>query len=107
LSSLRISYTSGGERHPLYPDFLFVRSTSTSLVVDLIDPHRPDLEDAPAKAVGLAEYADRYWHRFGRIELIIVVNDEIRRLDLTDDQNRDKVKMVQTNAHLRQLFEQA
>ena len=41
------------------------------------------VEDAPAKAVGLAEYADRHWHRFGQIELIIVVNDEIRRLDLT------------------------
>lgn len=105
--SLCIPYTLGGVRRPLYPDFVFVRSTPGGLVADLLDPHRIDLEDAPAKAAGLAEYADKHWPEFDRIELIVVEGDEVRRLDLTDEQTRNRVKSVQTHAHLRQLYESA
>lgn len=105
--SLCIPYTLAGERRPLYPDFLFVRFEGGRLIADLLDPHRIDLEDAPSKAAGLAEYADKHCYEFGRVELIIVEGDEIRRLDLTDEQTRNRVKAVQTHAHLRQLFESA
>jgi type III restriction enzyme len=71
----------------------------------LLDPHSIRLEDAPAKAAGLALYADKHWLAFGRIELIIVEGELIKRLDLTKQRIRDKVKAVQTHEHLRQLFE--
>jgi type III restriction enzyme len=71
----------------------------------LLDPHLLSLEDAPAKAAGLAEYADKHWLEFGRIELIIVEGDEIKRLDLTDGPTRNRVRGVQTHEHLRQLYE--
>ncbi len=103
--SLCVPYRLGGVRRPLYPDFLFVRSTPNGLEVDLLDPHLLSLEDAPAKAVGLAEYADKHHLDFGRIELIIVEGDEVKRLDLTDEQIRNKVKDVQTHGHLRQLYQ--
>lgn len=103
--SLCVPYTLGGEQRPLYPDFLFVRSDSGELTVDLLDPHRMDLEDAPAKAAGLARYADKHGHEFGRIELIIVEGDEIKKLDLTDELVRDKVRGVNDHTHLRQLYE--
>jgi type III restriction enzyme len=105
--SFCIPYLSGGECHPLYPDFLFVRKTPGGLVADLLDPHAIDLADAPAKAAGLAQYAAKHAHAFGRIELIIVDGDEIRRLDLTDEQVRDRVKAVSSHDHLRQLFQSA
>ena len=105
--SLCVPYTLGGRQRPLYPDFLFVRSESGELVVDLLDPHRMDLEDAPAKAAGLARYADKHCHEFGRIELIIVDGDEVKRLDLTDELVRDRVRGVNDHTHLRQLYESA
>lgn len=105
--SLCIPYLLGGQHRPLYPDFLFIRSEPDGLVVDMLDPHRLDLEDAPAKAAGLGRYADKHWHEFGRIELIIVDGNEIKRLDLTDEPTRNKVKEVNDHAYLRQLYEAA
>lgn len=102
--SLCVPYDLGGEHQPLYPDFLVVRQTPAGLVVDLLDPHSIDLADAPAKAAGLARYAAKHAHEFGRIELIIVDGDDIRRLDLTDEATREKVRGVVTHEHLRQLF---
>jgi type III restriction enzyme len=102
--SLRVPYRLGGDWRSLYPDFLVVRSTSNGLVVDLLDPHSLRLEDAPAKAAGFAQYADKHWPEFGRIHLIIVEGEEIRRLDLTDEQTRLRVRAVTTHDHLRQLF---
>ena len=93
-----------GSAASLYPDFLVVRSTPNGLEVGLLDPHLPSLEGAPAKAAGLAGYADEHWPAYGRIELIIVEGDEVKRLDLTDEQTRNKVKGVQTHAHLRRLY---
>jgi type III restriction enzyme len=104
--SLRVPYRFRGEWCALYPDFLFVRSEQESLVVDILDPHAISLEDAPAKAVGLAEYAAKHGHQFGRIELIIIADDKMKRLDLTQERVRDKVKEVTTHNHLRLLFDQ-
>lgn len=102
--SLCVPYLRDGEWQPLYPDFLVVRETPSGLVADLLDPHAISLADAPAKAAGLALYAAKHAHEFGRIELIIVDGDQLRRLDLTDQRVRDQVKAVSTHAHLRQLF---
>lgn len=103
--SLCVPYRLGGVQRPFYPDFLVVRSTPQGLEVDLLDPHLVSLEDAPAKAAGLAEYADKHHPEFGRIELIIVEGDEVRRLDMTNEQTRNRVRGVQTHEHLRQLYE--
>lgn len=103
--SLCIPYELDGEWRALYPDFLILRKLSNRLVVDLLDPHAIDLGDAPAKASGLARYAAKHAHEFGRIQLIIVVRDEIKRLDLTDETVRNRVKGVQTRVHLKQLFD--
>lgn len=104
--SLRIPYTFRGESRPLHPDFLIVRAEGDHMVIDLLDPHDVSLEDAPAKAAGLAHYAAKHAQQFGRIELIIVEGDKAKRLDLTDEQIRNKVKEVSTNEHLRLLFDQ-
>lgn len=103
--SFCVPYKNGGNWHSLYPDFLIVRSTLAGLVVDLLDPHDISREDAPAKAVGLAEYASKHWHNFGRIEIIIVDGNQIKRLDLTNEAIRNRVKTATTHQHLRQLFE--
>ncbi len=63
-------------------------------VVDIVDPHTTSLSDAWPKAIGLAEYADKHEHDYGRIELVIVDNGELRRLDLTDSDTLSKVSSV-------------
>ena len=105
--SLVIPYQHNGEWKPLYPDFLVVRKAGKNLVVDLLDPHALHLEDAPAKAAGLAQFAAKHGHEFGRIELIIVEGDRIKRLDLQDEEVRDRVKAVQDHSHLKHLYETA
>ncbi len=102
--SFCVPYDLGGEDRALYPDFLVVRSVNGHLVVDILDPHSIELADAPAKAAGLARYAAQHWPRFGRIELIIVDGDNTRRLDLTDETIRDKVKGVTSHGELQRLF---
>jgi type III restriction enzyme len=105
--SLTVPYLQSGGWKPLYPDFLIVRREGKDLVVDLLDPHALHLEDAPAKAAGLAAFAAKHGHDFGRIELIIVDGDKMKRLDLADEAVREKVKEVSTHEHLRQLYDLA
>lgn len=104
--ALTVPYTISGEDRPLYPDFILFRSVEGKVVVDILDPHGAHLPDAPAKAVGLARFADKHWDSFGRIELIIYdkLEGELKRLDLIDEQTRVKVKSVSTREHLLSLF---
>jgi hypothetical protein len=96
-----------GKPAAFYPDFIFCRKgKGDKWVCDILDPHLIDLADAPAKAVGLAKFAAKHSDAFGRIELIIVDGDDICRIDLTDEQRRDKVLAVKTREHLAHLFEE-
>ncbi len=103
--SLCVPYEIAGETKALYPDFLVIRREGGELKIDLLDPHAVSLEDAPAKAVGLAKYASQHGHAFGRVQLIIVDGDRIKRLNLKDEITRNRVKAVITSAHLRHLFD--
>jgi len=102
--SLCVPYKDGGEWKPLYPDFLIVRRAGKDLVIDIVDPHALDLGDAPAKAAGLAEFAARHGHEFGRILLVIYEGAKMLTLDLADEAVRDRVKGAQTAIHLKQLY---
>ena len=105
--SFTVPYEMDGLHHPLYPDFLLVRSTDNGLIVDVLDPHAPNLEDAPFKAVGLAQFARDHGQSFGRIELITLENDEVRRLDLQDEAIRKRVLKVRNSSHLKDLYNDA
>lgn len=104
--SFCVSYLHGGEHRPLYPDLIIFRNVNGRVVVDVLDPHNSGLPDAVDKAVGLAMYAQKHGDRFGRIELIVVGRSgEIKRLDLNRESVRNKVKTVESVAHLEALFE--
>lgn len=101
--------TSAGDPAPMYPDFLFFRKQDDKVVVDLIDPHGVHLEDAPAKARGLARYAKKHGHLFARVEMVIYDRQNRRRqtLNLKSVAVRDHVLTVQTHQHLHSLFDLA
>jgi hypothetical protein len=94
-----------GEGRSTYPDFLFVRKEAGGLVVDIIEPHTISLADAPAKAAGLAKFAALHFDAFGRIELILIDGKAQKRLDLTDEKTRNRVRGVTLPHELKQLFE--
>ncbi len=104
--SLTIPCQVGGAYRAFYPDFLAIRLVRGEVVVDILDPHHTGLADATAKAVGLAQYAAKNAHKFGRIELMIIVGDKTKRLDLKDEVIRDKVKMITTKEQLEKLYEE-
>lgn len=105
--AITIPYEVSGKPAPFYPDFVFLTKRDGEWVADLLDPHHIDLADAPAKAVGLAKYAAKHYAAFNRIELIVVRGDnDIRRIDLTDEAKRDKVLAVKTKEYLAHLFEE-
>jgi type III restriction enzyme len=102
--SLLVPYEFRGNLQPLFPDFLFVRRTNNGVVVDLLDPHNPGLDDAPAKAKGLVAYTQRHGHLFGRVELIAVFDGVIRRLDLKDEGVRARINRAETTDALTLVF---
>ncbi len=103
--SITIPYEdSAGRIRGFYPDFLIIRSGEDGLVVDMIEPHQTDLADAPAKARALAKYAEKHSNRFDRIEFVTVKDGKIRRLDMTEEAIREKVKSATTKEHLEQVF---
>jgi type III restriction enzyme len=104
--SLTIPYKKSGTIRPQYPDLIVFRRDGDNVIVDLLDPHNPSLSDWWQKAVGLADYAAKHGQDFGRIELIYIETEDIRRLDLTDETTRNKVRAVTSNDHLQQLFSQ-
>jgi len=105
--SLCFSYRQGERWVPVYPDFVIVRKTPGGLIADIVDPHLLMDPHAPARAAGLAKFAADHSDKFGRIELVVVDGDVIRRLDLIDPVLRSRVAHVSTHAHLQDLFNQS
>ncbi len=110
--ALRIPYRIDGIFKPAYPDFIIIREdpiNKEEIIVDLLEPHHPELRDNLAKAKGFAEYA-RQNPGVGRIELIRKMKDisgkpRLKRLNLSLSSVRDKISQVQSNEELTKLFE--
>jgi type III restriction enzyme len=62
------------------------------------------MADAPYKAKGLAQYAAKHAHKFGRIDLIVVEGGRVKSLNLCDETTREKVLAITTTEQLTQLF---
>lgn len=102
--ALSFPYSQGGKTRAGYPDFIIVGGTPQEPVFDLLEPHRG--EDSVAKVKGLAEFADRHGTAFGRIELIRVDGNDIKRLNLNDHRTREAVFPIQSHDELIRLLDQ-
>ena len=103
--SLAIPYQrTPGRYKPFYPDFLFFRQEDERIVIDIIDPHGSHLDDAVTKAKGLALYAEKHGHRFGRIEILDWIDGRPRRLNLKDHRIRDQINAVTNSDGLVSLY---
>ncbi|MBT8420543.1 MAG: DEAD/DEAH box helicase family protein [Gammaproteobacteria bacterium] len=108
--SLEIPYRDGGEVKPLFPDFVVARKDAKGFLFDILEPHDPALKDNAAKAVGLAEFAEKHGYLFQRIQLIRKVRgagggERYRRLDVGNAAVRREVLAVESNHQLDRIFE--
>lgn len=95
-----------------YPDFLIIRNVKgIGYVIDILEPHRPDLTDNLSKAKALADYAQKQPSApIGRLQLIREGKDNItgkkrmKRLDLMRSAVRTRVMQIQTTQELDNLF---
>ena len=103
--ALRIPWTSReGGRKPVYPDFITFRRVGDQIVVGVLDPHNPDLEDSWRKAIGMAEYVQEHHLLLECFDLIVVDGERVIHLDLTDAQTRTRVLGITDNDQLQALF---
>ena len=108
--SLCIPYRSAGKILPMYPDLLIVEKDSEDYSYSILEPHDPSRTDNVAKAVGLAEFADKHQFTYNRIQLIRKKmgadrKEHFYRLDMAKVQVRNKVKAITDNAALDALFD--
>ena len=104
--SFCIPYEKAGSVTPMFPDFLIIRKNGDDLITDILEPHDSTRTDNVGKVVGLAKFAEKHGDQFGRIQLIRIENNKhIKRLDVNDPAIQRKVKAVNSNEHLDQLFE--
>lgn len=102
--SLNIPYHFGGEWKGFYPDFLILRKTKTSPIIDILEPHDMTRTDALPKAQALATYAERHGNHFGRILLIKFAAEHREEIDLNDKKSRDRIMTATSPEALEKIF---
>jgi type III restriction enzyme len=106
--SLEIPYRDGGAIRPMFPDLVVVRRDRQGWLFDILEPHDPSRNDNNAKAVGLAEFAEKHGRLFSRIQLIRKMTlagvTDYFRLDLNRNDTRQKVLRVTDNNQLDRVF---
>lgn len=108
--SLEIPYDTGGDTRPMFPDLVVVRKNGDDFTIDILEPHDPSLADNFEKAIGLARFAERHGHLFGRIQLIRKLaspagGEHFARLDINKTATIKQLLLITSNPQLDDLFE--
>lgn len=101
--SLAIPYEKDGKTKPMFPDFIVVRKDGDGYVADLLEPHNHELGDNLGKAKAFAKYAEEC-PLFGRIQLIRLVGDHVKRLEFTKRDVRERVNRCNNLEDLNRVF---
>ena len=109
--SLEIPYRDAGTIKPMFPDLIIVRKDERGFQFDILEPHDPSRNDNLAKAVGLAEFAEKHWDLYQRIQLIRKKRgadgvERYYRLDMGNTAVRNKVLPITSNSRLDQVFDE-
>ena len=107
--SLEVPHETGGDVRPMFPDLVVVRIAAKDLIVDILEPHDPSRDDNFEKAVGLARFAERHGHLFGRIQLIRkqkspAGGEHFARLEINKAATIKQLLLITSNPQLDALF---
>lgn len=106
LAALAVPYTQSGTARTMYPDFLFFHEIDGEIVVDLIDPHRPDASDTGPKWTGLAAFASAHGSSFRRILAVIESTEKrLLSLDLKNPAVAEAVAKATNETDIRKVFD--
>lgn len=103
--ALAIPYDFGDKSLLMHPDFLFFHQDGDEIVLDIIDPHRHDANDAAPKWAALAKYASDHPDALRRV--LAVIRDaqgNLRALDLRKDGIADQVVAATNRDLMETLF---
>jgi len=109
--ALSVHYNQGKDDKLMYPDFLIIRDVeNVGLVVDILEPHRGDLDDNLYKGQGLAKYAQKN-PLVGRVQMIRkgkngAGKDCYLRLDLAKGAVQKEVLAATTDVQFDSIFAQ-
>ena len=103
--SLCLPYEQNGTTHGMYPDFIIVRKDNEEdkYVFDILEPHDQGRTDNLPKAIGLAKYAAKH-PELGRIQLIHMDGQVLKRIDLAKKATRDRVLHAASDHELNNIF---
>ena len=103
--ALSVPYEYGEKTLLMHPDFCFVHRDDAELVIDIVDPHRHDLNDAAPKWSALARYAQAHPERLRRVLAIIKTTaGDMRALDLTADGIAEEIEPATNKDRMEALF---
>ena len=93
----------------MFPDLVLVRQIEDGYAVDILEPHDPSLSDNFEKAVGLAQFAEKHGHLFGRIQMIRkqsspAKGEHFARLEINREGTIKKLLLLTSNPQLDDLF---
>jgi type III restriction enzyme len=104
-SALAVPYEQSGVARTMYPDFLFFHQVDDEIVVDIVDPHRPDGGDTGPKWVGLARYAAKHGDNFRRVLAVIKDNaGKLVSLDLRNPDVAERLAKASNETDIRNVF---
>jgi len=109
--ALCLPYEKEGETRATYPDFIIVRRDPyLKYVIDILEPHNPELKDNLGKAKAFAQYAEDE-PRIGRIQLIRMAKNAagqntFKRLDMSKGSVRKKVMKAINTDELDHIFDE-
>ncbi len=105
-AALAVPYKMSGDNKTMYPDFLFFHDVDGEIVVDLVDPHRPNESDTGPKWTGLAEYAKHHSWRYRRMVGVIEQTDgTVLSLDLTNGDVGTALGKASNQTDIRAIFD--
>lgn len=105
-AALAVPYVQSNVARTMYPDFVFFHEVDGELVVDIVDPHRPDQADTGPKWTGLSRYAQEHSNRFRRV--VAVVKDaegKLAGLDLKMAAVEKALGKAGNETDIRKIFE--
>lgn len=106
LAALAVPYNQSGVARTMYPDFLFFHEADGDVVVDIIDPHRPDAADTGPKWTGLAAYAADHSGSLRRVMAVIQGPDKkLLSLDLKNPDVAAALSNASNETDIRKIFD--
>lgn len=104
-AALAVPYQQSNVARTMYPDFLFFHEVDGEVVVDIVDPHRPDGGDTGPKWLGLAQYAKDHGNKFRQVLAVIKdSNDNLVSLDLKNPDVAKRLKKATNETDIRKVF---